>query len=169
MTLAVLIALLAKSSLIAGVGLLLARFATRRPVERVDILRGTVVMLLALPALAGGSAKKPAPEPQVSGPVMFEYYCASCHGLKGRGDGGVAPYLKGTIPDLTQLSIQNGGTYPAQRVAQVIRGEADVKTHGRREMAVWGPFFLSMNHAQEPVIQTRVANLTAYIETLQVK
>jgi len=128
-----------------------------------------IITLLALPALAGGSAKKPAPEPQVSGPVMFEYYCASCHGLKGRGDGGVAPYLKGTIPDLTQLSIQNGGTYPAQRVAQVIRGEADVKTRGRREMAVWGPFFLSMNHAQEPVIQTRVANLTAYIETLQVK
>ena len=51
MTLDVLIALLAKSSLIAGVGLLLTRFATRRPVERVDILRGTVLMLLALPVL----------------------------------------------------------------------------------------------------------------------
>ena len=125
--------------------------------------------LLALPALALGSAKKANPEPQVSGPVMYEYYCASCHGPKGRGDGGVAPYLKGQMPDLTQLRVLNGGTYPAQRVAQVIKGETDVKTHGRREMAVWGPFFLSMNHAQDSVINARVTNLTAYIETLQAK
>ena len=125
--------------------------------------------LLALTTLAQGSTKKGNPEPQVSGPVMYENYCASCHGLKGKGDGGVAPYLKDAMPDLTQLKLKNGGTYPAQRVAQVIKGEMDVKTHGRREMAVWGPFFLSMNHAQEPVIQARVANLTAYIETLQAK
>ena len=125
--------------------------------------------LIALSALANSSPKKAPSEPQVSGPVMYENYCASCHGLKGRGDGGVAPYLKGAMPDLTQLRIQNGGTFPAQRVAQIIKGETDVKTHGRREMAVWGPFFLSMNHAQESVIQTRVANLTAYIETLQAK
>lgn len=71
MTLAVLIALLAKSSLIAGGGLLLARLTTRRPVERVDILRGTVLMLLALPVLmAVGPALRlsvlpsaPAPAP----------------------------------------------------------------------------------------------------------
>ncbi|MBG7614039.1 M56 family metallopeptidase, partial [Brevundimonas sp. BAL450] len=70
MTLALLIALLAKTSLIAGVGLLLARFATRRPVERVDILRGTVLMLLALPALmAVGPALRFAVLPSAPAPA----------------------------------------------------------------------------------------------------
>ncbi|MEH6665151.1 MAG: M56 family metallopeptidase, partial [Brevundimonas sp.] len=82
MTMDVLIALLAKSSLIAGAGLALARFATRRPVERVDILRGTVLMLLALPVLMavgpalslavlpGPPAPAPSPPPVWSGQVQ---------------------------------------------------------------------------------------------------
>lgn len=51
MTWALLLSLLAKSSLVAGAGLACARFLTRRPVERVDILRATVCLLLALPAI----------------------------------------------------------------------------------------------------------------------
>jgi len=70
MTLDVLIALLAKSSLIAGVGLLLARFTTRRPVERVDILRGAVLLLLALPVLmAAGPALRLAVLPAAPAPA----------------------------------------------------------------------------------------------------
>lgn len=51
MTLALLVSLLVKSSLIAGAGLACARFLTQRPVDRVDILRGTVCLLLALPVI----------------------------------------------------------------------------------------------------------------------
>lgn len=51
MTWILLISLLAKSSLVAGAGLACSRYMTRRPVERVDILRGTVCLLLALPAI----------------------------------------------------------------------------------------------------------------------
>lgn len=51
MTWTLLISLLVKSSLIAGGGLALSRHLTRRPVERVDILRGTVCLLLALPVI----------------------------------------------------------------------------------------------------------------------
>jgi hypothetical protein len=43
--------LLAKSSLVAGAGLACARFLTQRAVDRVDILRGTVCLLLALPVI----------------------------------------------------------------------------------------------------------------------
>ena len=49
MTWALLVSLLAKSSLVAGAGLVCARRLTRDPVERVDILRGAVCLLLALP------------------------------------------------------------------------------------------------------------------------
>ncbi|PHY20747.1 M56 family metallopeptidase [Caulobacter sp. BP25] len=51
MTWTLLISLLVKSSLIAGAGLALSRHLTQRPVERVDILRGTVCLLLALPVI----------------------------------------------------------------------------------------------------------------------
>ena len=51
MTWTLLISLLIKSSLIAGVGLAASRHLTQRPVERVDILRGTVCLLLALPVI----------------------------------------------------------------------------------------------------------------------
>lgn len=51
MTWTLLVSLLAKSSLVAGAGLLCARYLTRQPVERVDILRGTVCLLLALPVI----------------------------------------------------------------------------------------------------------------------
>lgn len=51
MTWTLLISLLVKSSLIAGAGLALSRHLTCRPVERVDILRGTVCLLLALPVI----------------------------------------------------------------------------------------------------------------------
>jgi hypothetical protein len=36
-------------------------------------------------------------------------------------------------------------------------------------MPVWGPVFRSLNSSQEPVVRMRVANLTRYIESLQVK
>ncbi|MDR7232125.1 beta-lactamase regulating signal transducer with metallopeptidase domain [Caulobacter sp. BE264] len=51
MTWTLLISLLIKSSLIAGVGLAASRHLTQRPIERVDILRGTVCLLLALPVI----------------------------------------------------------------------------------------------------------------------
>ncbi|ATC34392.1 peptidase M56 [Caulobacter vibrioides] len=51
MTWTLLISLLIKSSLIAGGGLAASRHLTQRPVERVDILRGTVCLLLALPVI----------------------------------------------------------------------------------------------------------------------
>ena len=127
---------------------------------------------LALSLLAQAPAPKKAPAAAASaasGAEMYQAYCASCHGPKGVGGGPVAQYLKTPVPDLTTLSRQNKGAFPTQRVAQVIRGEVDVKTHGIREMAVWGPFFLSQKNTQEAVVHTRVANLSSYLESLQVK
>lgn len=46
-----LLSLLVKSSVVAGAGLACARFLAQRPVDRVDILRGTVCLLLAIPVI----------------------------------------------------------------------------------------------------------------------
>lgn len=51
MSLALFLSLLVKSSLIAAAGLIVARFVARRAADRVDILRATVCLLLALPVL----------------------------------------------------------------------------------------------------------------------
>ncbi|HEY1073955.1 M56 family metallopeptidase, partial [Brevundimonas sp.] len=52
MSLALFLSLLVKSSLVAAAGLIVARLAARRAADRVDILRATVCLLLALPVLA---------------------------------------------------------------------------------------------------------------------
>lgn len=131
-----------------------------------------VTTLLALPAMAQTPEIKKVPAPYTSpasGPEMYASYCASCHGPKGLGDGPVATQLKGAVPDLTTLSKQNKGVFPKDRVAQVIQGKANVKTHGLQDMPVWGPYFLSLNNSQEPVVRIRVSNLTKHIEGLQAK
>ena len=51
MTWTLLLSLLVKSSVVAGAGLACARFLTLRPIDRVDILRGAVCLLLALPVI----------------------------------------------------------------------------------------------------------------------
>jgi mono/diheme cytochrome c family protein len=105
----------------------------------------------------------------VSGKEMYTSYCAVCHGTDGRGGGPAASALKASPSDLTMLSKNNGGKYPALKVSASIRGEAGVSAHGSKEMPVWGPLFWNMSGGHEGEVQQRVANLTAYIGTLQEK
>ncbi len=127
---------------------------------------------LTLPVLAQNPAIKKVPArytSPASGSEMYLAYCASCHGPKGLGDGPVAQHLKTAVPDLTMLAAQNKGAFPKDHVSKVIRGEVGTQTHGLKDMPVWGPFFLSLNNSQEPVVRIRVANLTGHIESLQAK
>jgi mono/diheme cytochrome c family protein len=104
-----------------------------------------------------------------SGQEMYKAYCAVCHGTDGKGGGPAASALKVPPTDLTLLSKNNGGKFPAMKVASTIRGEADLPAHGSKEMPVWGSLFWSMSHGHEGEVQQRVANLTEYIESLQAK
>jgi mono/diheme cytochrome c family protein len=104
-----------------------------------------------------------------SGREMFASYCASCHGTDGKGDGPAAKALKTAPANLTVLSQQNGGKYPAMKVASTLRGETDLPAHGSKDMPVWGPLFRSVSGGHESEIQQRITNLTKYIESLQAK
>lgn len=106
----------------------------------------------------------------------FQTYCASCHGEDGRGNGPVAEFLAITPADLTKLSRNNGGIFPAERLAQVIDGRHEVKIHGPRDMPVWGDWFDAEAEApglraseREIVVHERIAALVAYLKTIQVK
>ena len=100
---------------------------------------------------------------------MFNSYCASCHGMTGKGDGPAAPAMKSALPDLTMLSKSHGGTFPALRVKQSIVGDTNLIAHGSKDMPVWGPVFSHMSQQSTGEIQQRLHNLTDYVESLQVK
>jgi len=104
-----------------------------------------------------------------SGKEMFQAYCASCHGASGKGDGPAAGALKSQPTDLTALSRNNGGKFPADRVLSILRGQATISAHGNREMPVWGQMFWHMSQEHESEVQQRITNLSRYIESLQAK
>jgi mono/diheme cytochrome c family protein len=104
----------------------------------------------------------------------FVAYCAACHGVSGKGDGTVAEFLTITAVDLTQLRKMNAGSFPRERIHNVIDGRAEVKVHGPRDMPVWGDWFkfeadasVAGKGAQEEVILERINGLVDYIETIQ--
>ena len=59
----------------------------------------------------------------VKGPDLYRAHCAACHGADGKGDGPLAPALKTKPADLTVLSRNNGGKFPADRVRKFISGD----------------------------------------------
>lgn len=94
---------------------------------------------------------------------MYRAYCASCHGVDGRGQGPVTPTLKGTPPDLTRLRGDDG-KFPTGRIQHLLL--TPEAAHGSAEMPVWGNLFRS-THEDPMVVRLRVANLTRYLEGMQ--
>jgi mono/diheme cytochrome c family protein len=138
------------------------------------MVRSTVVLILCFVVLTSICIaqtkinKTPAPYTSpASGQEMYKAYCASCHGLDGKGTGPAASAMKAPIPDLTQLSATHGGKFPSDHVLQVIRGDVNSPAHGSKDMPVWGPVFMSVSGHQPAQVLQRTQNLTKYIESLQ--
>lgn len=133
--------------------------------------------LAVAPAVAG-QTQTPPPPGQITRPPLviksldgrdlYEFYCASCHGKAGRGNGPDAKKLKAEPPDLTSLSASNRGQFPKAQVHAVLSGERPTESHGSREMPVWGDVFKFLDPSDQRA-RTRVANLVAYLESLQRK
>ena len=136
---------------------------------------GVVLICCALIALGGvGLAQQtkvvtvPAPRTSAtSGKQMFLAYCATCHGKEGKGDGPVASALKVPPADLTTLSQRNNGKFPSVQVVNALTGHGGPSAHGTKEMPVWGPIFMTMEHQHQSEVRLRVANLTEYLKSLQ--
>jgi mono/diheme cytochrome c family protein len=95
---------------------------------------------LILGALAGAVHVRAQDEEEADdrGLTEYEIACMPCHGVNGKGDGPDAPKLSKPPADLARLEAANGGDFPETRVRAMIDGRADVKSHGPREMPVWG-------------------------------
>jgi mono/diheme cytochrome c family protein len=105
-----------------------------------------------------------------NGEQLFQRFCASCHGKLGYGDGPVAPSIKVLIPDLTQLSKRNRGTFPADRVQEIIDGRAVLPAHGTRPMPVWGYELEAQvppEQSGREVAQGLIDRLVEYLRSIQ--
>lgn len=141
--------------------------------HRVAVL-GVFGLLMSIPSSGqeNKSEVKHVPAPMTSpasGKQMFKAYCAPCHGENAKGEGPAAAALKTAPTDLTTLSKNNGGKFPADRVMSILRGQATVTAHGNKDMPVWGPVFWRMSQGHEAQVQQRITNLTHYLESLQSK
>jgi mono/diheme cytochrome c family protein len=109
-------------------------------------------------ALAACSRQAP-PE---SGEVLYQRYCASCHGAEGRGDG---PAAAGKTPKATDLTT----TEPdVPHLMQVIDGRVTVEGHGTSAMPVWGNVFQQVHddpHTQRKVLLD-IQALAEYVASL---
>jgi mono/diheme cytochrome c family protein len=103
----------------------------------------------------------------MSGDDLFRFYCATCHGRDGKGDGPVAAALNRRPADLTTIAKRNGGRYPKDRLERFVAGDREATlAHGSSEMPVWGPIFQALD-PRDTVNRVRIQNLVAFIESLQ--
>ena len=101
-----------------------------------------------------------------SGRALFATYCASCHGISGRGNGPAAEELRRRPADLTQYAKQNGGIFNGARMHSIVDGRA-VKAHGTMDMPVWGDAFKWREGLPEDGIKIRIDALVRYLESIQ--
>ncbi len=108
----------------------------------------------------------PAMTAVVAGQETYRGYCATCHGMDGKGNGPTAASLKKQPPDLTHLTKRYGGKFPSSLVSSVIRGNDFITDHGTRGMPIWGDAFRTVNH-DETMVELKIQNLTIYLESIQ--
>ena len=91
--------------------------------------------------------QQPSPIRPVEGASIFQDFCAPCHGRDGRGKGPVSRDLKQEVPDLTRLSQQNGGKFPASKVRNTLMfgGGQPRAAHGSKAMPIWGRFSMRLS------------------------
>jgi len=101
-----------------------------------------------------------------TGSGLYRAYCASCHGVNGKGDGPVASSLRVSVPDLTHIAAREGGSFPADQVRKIIDGRIPVPAHGSPAMPVWGLEFRDDIRKQKHVREL-IDLLVDYLRSVQ--
>lgn len=107
-------------------------------------------------------------QPAPDGAALYRTYCASCHGVSGRGDGPMAEYLRLPPTNLTALAPRHGGTFDHDAVAMAIDGRRRIGSHGPSDMPVWGDAFSSpLARGGDRLLRERVRAIVGHIASLQ--
>jgi mono/diheme cytochrome c family protein len=113
-------------------------------------------------------------ESPTSGKQDFINHCAPCHGKDGKGHGPELDVLPDIHPpDLTKVSMKNGGVFPRQKVADMVDGRKVIPSHKRFDMPFWGVNFQQegkeFSPESEARAKARIDALVDYVESLQRK
>lgn len=107
------------------------------------------------------------------GSALYQTHCANCHGADADGQGPLGPALLLQPINLTQLTANNGGEFPLERVLKRIDGTDPLVSHGS-PMPVYGPFFegvantaMKLPSGQPVLVPEPMADLVAYLMSLQ--
>jgi mono/diheme cytochrome c family protein len=118
------------------------------------------------------------------GKIEYQSSCAACHGVDGKGAGPLAEELKTKPADLTMIAKKNNGKFPFNRVYETIDGRQEVKSHGPRDMPIWGfrynptpiqgfsrvaPYYVDPVINRESAIHRRILALAKYVFRIQEK
>lgn len=139
-------------------------------IKRVFLIVIAVSLAAAMSNAAQSKAKltiNPGQVPASDGRQMYASYCASCHGVDGRGHGPAAAALKVSPPDLTVLRKNNGGRFPATHVISILQFGVETPAHGSAEMPVWGTILDKTHSGNIQTKALRLSNLTGYLEKIQ--
>ncbi len=138
------------------------------------VVRAGILVLGGLVVLGGivfFVVTRPAEVP-LHGRELYIRYCASCHGVGGKGDGPASKALRPRPTDLTRLRQRYKGQYPIRDVMAAIDGRFPVRAHGDSVMPVWGVVFereMEEQKARWPrqttVLQVRL--ISDYVLSLQ--
>ena len=116
-----------------------------------------------LPILAFLLVTHPAPAAD-AGATLYRRYCASCHGLRGGGDGPAAEALTPRPTDLTRL------TADLRVLMEQIDGRRAIRAHGTSAMPVWGVVFekslLGEPHARRTAL-LQLHEIAAHVQALR--
>jgi mono/diheme cytochrome c family protein len=96
--------------------------------------------------------------------TLYRRYCASCHGIEGRGDGPAAEALTPRPTDLTTL--RSG----IPDLMKQIDGRRTIRAHGSAAMPVWGEVFeqslIGEPHARRTAL-LKVEAIAGYVQALR--
>ena len=129
-------------------------------------IAGPVLLVLGLAACS-----EPSMPDDIDGASFFTENCVACHGTSGRGDGPLAATLPASPPDLSQLSRENGGTFPTARALSYIYGDPE-QGHLARVMPQFGGALaydlgpVEVDGVLTPTPRV-LAGLLAYLESIQ--
>ncbi len=136
----------------------------------------TLIGAIAMTIASSGVTTAVAADKLDLGKHEYDSNCVACHGNNLKG-GAYVDFLKVTPPDLPLLSKKNGGTFPLERVYNVIDGRQEVKAHGPRDMPIWGrdyqikagEFYADSYYDPEAFIRGRILALIDYLNRMQAK
>lgn len=143
-----------------------------------NLTKGIVVLTMATFGVVGFAQTKGSGKFD-TGKREYESKCVVCHGPAGKGDGSYAELLKSAASDLTTLKRKNGGVFPVERVYAVIDGRDAIKSHGGRDMPIWGKdygnetvkaaeYYADMPYDMDGYVRARILALIDYLNRLQV-